>query len=578
MNSSIAAIADRVARAVSAIYNVSVTEDVAVDLPPSIAMGDFAVACFAFAKICRTSPTQIARQVADFLGDDDLGTWTASGPYVNVRLRPQVLFAAAVRPLRPLAPSGRQIMVEYLSPNTNKPLHVGHARNGVTGMAVARLLAFVGHDVVKTAVINDRGVHICKSMLAWERWGQGATPETTGQKGDHFVGDYYVKFAQEEKRDPSLAAAAQDMLRKWEEGDAHVRAVWRTMNAWVEDGFRRTFADYGFLFDKVYHESDIYLDGKTMIDEGLHDGVIVRESSGAVVFPLDPNVFGADRDGGEKKMTLLRADGTALYATQDVALAARKSADYPSLSASVYVVGEEQEYYFATLFALLRAFGFPWAKTCYHLSYAMVNLPSGKMKSREGTVVDADDLRNDMCALVADDLRKRHGDVLSAAEIDQRATVLAMGAITFFLLKTKPKTVITFDMRQASAFEGMTGPYIQYAYTRAAGVARTAAAKGITPLAETWDAIAATPAERALAQQLIMLPSVIARAAHTYDPSVVAHAAYQLAQTFHSYYNDTPIVTDNVVASAQRLTLVSAVAAALQTTLGILGIGVLEEM
>lgn len=567
------------AQALQRIYGEACTTDVTVETPPDIAMGDFAVPCFPFARQYKTSPAVIAQAVAAQLqADGMLGTWEAAGPYVNVRVQSQILFGAAIQPLQPLASTGRQVMVEYLSPNTNKPLHVGHVRNGVTGMSVASLLAFAGDDVVRTEVVNDRGVHICKSMLAWQRWGNGATPETTGQKGDHFVGDYYVRFAQELENDPTLADAAQAMLKQWEDGDEDVRALWRMMNAWVEDGFRTTFADYGFVFDRDYHESDFYHNGKQIVEEGVARGVFMREASGAVVFPLDAETFGVQQDGSAKKATLLRADGTALYATQDLALAGQKSADYPSLDASVYVVGEEQEYYFTTLFAIFGAMGFPWATQCYHLSYAMVNLPTGKMKSREGTVVDADDLLVHVTKTVAQDLRVRHGDALADAEVARRARVMALAAIKFFLIKSNPKTPITFDIALSVAMEGATGPYIQYAYTRARSVMRKAQQQERVADASDLSGLGGGDVERALAQQLITLPATIVRAAYAYDPSLVARAAYQLAQTFHSYYNDTPILTDDQVVTAQRLALVAAVADALRETLALLGIDVLEEM
>ncbi len=580
MQNVVADIVADVRQALQDVYSVPCAmEDVAVETPPDITMGDFTVPCFSFAPLYKMAPAQIAHDLAAHLCEHStVGVWEAVGPYVNVRLHPEALFASALRPLRPASPTGRQIMVEYLSPNTNKPLHVGHVRNGVIGMAVAALSAFVGDDVVRAEVINDRGVHICKSMLAWQRWGGGATPATTGQKGDHFVGDYYVRFAQEAVKDPSLADAAQEMLKKWEDGDAEVRALWRMMNTWVEEGFRETFAQYGFVFDREYYESEVYQRGKDIVEEGVARGVLVREDSGAVVFPLDATVFGVQKDGSAKKATLLRADGTALYATQDLALAAQKSADYPGLDASVFVVGEEQEYHFQTMFALFRAMGFSWATQCYHLSYAMVNLPTGKMKSREGTVVDADDLLADVTETVAADLRKRHGDACDDAEIARRAHIMAHAAIVFFLVKTNPKTSITFDVRTSVAMEGVTGPYVQYAYTRAKSVLRKGQARGAVASQDSLARLGAVDAERVVAQQLIMLPVTIARAASVHDPSLVAHAAFQLAQTFHSYYNSTPILTDDPDVTAARLALAEAVAEALRTVLALLTIDVLEEM
>ncbi len=549
-----------------------------VGVPPKIEMGDFAIECFSLAKQFKKAPAQIAQELASYLCESDIGVFKAVGPYLNVTLDNVKLFGYICQnDITSVVHKKQTIMVEYLSPNTNKPLHLGHVRNGVTGMAVSNILEHVGHKVVKANLVNDRGVHICKSMLAWQMFADGATPESKGLKGDHFVGDYYVKFAQAAKEDSTLEDGAQALLKKWEEGDLETIKLWKMMNSWVYAGFAKSYVKFGFMFDVEYHESEIYRSGKSLVQRGLTKGVFTQESSGAIVFNLPEEEFGLNEDKTTKKVTLLRGNGTSVYATQDIAVAAKKAEDY-NLDASVYVVAEEQEYYFKTLFAVLKALEYPWAEKCYHLSYGMVELPTGRMKSREGTVVDADNLVRDVVNLAAAEIRTKHGTTLPEEEIADRATKIGLGAIKFYLLKANPKNKILFNPKESISFDGVTGPYIQYAYARATSIAEKAAQGGILADSSNFSLLGSNWEERLLAQKLVLFVDSMSKAASAYNPSILADAVYELAKVFHRFYNKHQVVVDDVKLAGQRLALVNTTAQTLKKGLSLLGIDVLQKM
>jgi arginyl-tRNA synthetase len=397
------ALLEKIAAAAQKIYNQR-PDGLEIGFPPNTDMGHFAVACFPLAKQFRSSPADIAKKLADnILPDDVLQKAAAKGPYLNLTLFPAILFGDICSEIfavdsnygESLTGRNKRVMVEYLSPNTNKPLHLGHLRNGALGMSVAKLYETTGHWVVKANLINDRGVHICKSMLAWQRWGDGSTPESVGKKGDHFVGDWYVRFAREADKDADLENQVQQMLQQWESGNRETVDLWKTMNSWVYDGFSQTYHNFGLEFDAFYYESDTYKLGKDAIQQGLKAKVFVSDAHGNTVFQLPAKEFGQEKNGDAKKVTVLRPDGTSLYITQDIATSILKIEEH-NLNFSIYVVGSEQEYHFKCLFQILADLGYEWAKDCYHLSYGMVYLPEGKMKSREGKIVDADDLIAEM--------------------------------------------------------------------------------------------------------------------------------------------------------------------------------------
>lgn len=562
-------------RVVFAVYGAQPAESVKVGTPPDPSLGDFAIECFALGKQFKKPPTVIAQELVGHLAEDDVATYEAVGPYINARLKNGILFEEACRTYEPLPAGGKTVMVEYLSPNTNKPLHLGHVRNGVLGMAISNILAWTGHTVIKANLVNDRGVHICKSMLAWQKFADGATPESAGKKGDHFVGDYYVKFAQAAKDDPALEDEAQALLRKWEEGDPATIELWKTMNAWVYAGFAKTYEKLGFFFDTFYFESDLYMLGKDIVRQGVGQGIFEKDDKGAIVYMLPEEKFGTSKDGIPKKRVLLRSDGTSVYMTQDLGVALKKAGDY-EFDASIYVVACEQDDHFKVLFDILQAMGFPWAKQCHHLSYGMVELPSGRMKSREGTVVDADDLIADVVALAASEIREKNPD-LPEDEVMRRAEVIGIGAIKFYLIRSNPKQKIKFDPQESIAFDGVTARYAQYAYVRAASVIEKAHAAGIAMDSVAYAALG-NEEERVLAQALLSFGKSIGKAAEQYNPAVLANAVYELAKTFHQFYTKHQVVSDDIGLSQARLSLVKATSSAIKTGLGMLGIDVLEKM
>lgn len=476
-------------------------------------------------------------------------------------------------------------MVEYASPNTNKPLHLGHIRNVLLGYAVAEILKASGKKVYKTQIINDRGIHICKSMLAWKKFGNGETPETTGLKGDKLVGNYYVKFDQEYKKEmQSLLAVgkteeeakkqapllleAQLMLQKWENGDEQTVALWKMMNGWVYKGFEVTYKNIGVDFDSYYYESNTYLLGKDVVEEGLKKGVFYRKEDSSVWIDLT--------DEGLDEKIVLRSDGTAVYMTQDIGTAIQRVKDYPDVGGMVYTVGNEQDYHFKVLFLILKKLGYNWAENLFHLSYGMVDLPSGKMKSREGTVVDADDLIEDMTQTakkLSEDLGKLEGYI--KPEKDALYSTIGLGALKYYILKVDPKKRILFNPEESVDFQGNTGPFIQYTFARIQSILR----KGQNPN-YTLPAISEMhPKEKELIKQLELYPDAIQQAAENYSPALLANYVYDLVKAYNSFYQSVPILAEIEDDKRQlRVQLSQKVGEVIQSAFKLLGIEVPERM
>ena len=483
------------------------------------------------------------------------------------------------------APDGDAIMVEYSSPNTNKPLHLGHIRNNLLGYSVSEILAASGKKVYKTQIINDRGIHICKSMVAWQHFGNGETPESTGLKGDKLVGNYYVRYDQEFKNqvktliqeglDPEEAAKrapilleAQEMLRKWESGDPETVALWKMMNHWVYEGFDETYEALGVDFDTKYYESDTYLLGKEFVAEGLEKGIFYRKEDGSVWIDLT-------EEGLDEKI-VLRADGTAVYMTQDIGTAIQRIADFPDINGLVYTVGNEQDYHFKVLFLILKKMGFEWAQNLHHLSYGMVDLPEGKMKSREGTVVDADDLMIEMTN-TARDISRELGklDGYSEVEKEELYRIIGLGALKYYILKVDPKKRILFDPKESIDFNGNTGPFIQYTYARIQSILR----KADFDYSEPAENLSLDPKEKDLIKLLEGFPPLLQTAAKSLSPALIANYTYDLVKAYNSFYQTVPILgVTNDLEKRFRVQLSEAIGFAIQSACSLLGIEVPSRM
>ena len=558
-----------------------------IGFPPNTDLGHFAVGCFDLAKQFRKSPAEIAGQVADNIDPDEvIEQANAAGPYINLTIKHALLFGDLCGHIihqdsrYGSSDTGRdkRAMVEYLAPNTNKPLHLGHLRNGALGMAVSNMLAATGHRVVRANLVNDRGVHICKSMLAWQRWGDGTTPESQNEKGDHFVGKYYVRYAREAENDETLENEIQKILQKWEAGDPETIALWKMMNGWVYEGFDRTYRRFGLEFDAFYYESDTYKLGKDIIQQGLEKNVFSIDPSGNTVFFLPEKKFSRDKNGELKRVTVLRADDTSLYISQDIGTAILKITDH-SLDYSIYVVGSEQEYHFKCLFAILDALGYEWAGNCHHLSYGMVYLPEGKMKSREGKIVDADDLITTMTTLAGAEIRRRDPESrLSAEAVKNRAEKIGVGAIKFYLLRVRPTQSINFDPAESISFDGFTGPYCQYAYARICGILEKSKSSQRT-LQDPDFSLLGNTEEVQLLQKLIEFPLEVESSVEDLNPSKITGHIFNTAKAFNQFYNKHPVLkAENEQFVAARLALIKATAVVLKNGLNLLGVEVLENM
>ena len=565
--------------------------------------GNITLVVFPFVKLARKAPAQIATEIGEWLtvnGEGLVAKFNAVQGFLNL----VIADAFWIRQLRAIdtdANYGQQpdrhqlMMVEYSSPNTNKPLHLGHVRNNLLGYSIARIQEANGWKVVKTNIVNDRGIHICKSMLAWLKYGNGETPESSGKKGDHLIGDYYVRFDKEyktqiaelmaagkdeetAKREAPLMLEAQEMLRKWEANDPEVRALWTKMNSWVYAGFDETYKRMGVSFDKIYYESNTYLEGKSEVEKGLASGAFYRREDGSVWADLT-------KDGLDEKL-LLRSDGTSVYMTQDIGTAKLRFQDYP-IDKMVYVVGNEQEYHFKVLSILLDRLGFPFGKELVHFSYGMVELPNGKMKSREGTVVDADDLMDKMVEdakeISKDKVNTLQG--ITEEEANEIARKVGLGALKYFILKVDPRKNMLFNPAESIDFNGNTGPFIQYTYARIQSVLRKAdltptlsQGEGASPLGGDGREVL-DPKELALIQRLTEYPAIVRNAGENFSPAVICNYAYDLACDFNSFYHDLSILNEpDSNKRALRLLLAKNVAKVIQSALSLLGIEVPERM
>ena len=581
--------------AVKALYGVEAT-DAMVQLQKTRPEfeGNLTVVVFPFVKLARKAPAQVATEIGEKLMADGSGLiarFNAVQGFLNLVID-DAFWVKQLEAIDAEANYGQQpdrhqlMMVEYSSPNTNKPLHLGHVRNNLLGYSIARIQEANGWKVVKTNIVNDRGIHICKSMLAWLKFGNGETPETSGKKGDHLIGDYYVRFDKEykaqiaelmakgmdeetAKKEAPLMLEAQEMLRKWEANDPEIRALWAKMNEWVYAGFDETYKRLGVSFDKIYYESNTYLEGKSEVEKGLAAGQFYRREDGSVWADLT-------KDGLDEKL-LLRSDGTSVYMTQDIGTAKLRFQDYP-IDKMVYVVGNEQEYHFKVLSILLDRLGFPFGKELVHFSYGMVELPNGKMKSREGTVVDADDLMDKMVEDAKEIyLEKNDQSPMSNVQCDEVARMVGLGALKYFILKVDPRKNMLFNPAESIDFNGNTGPFIQYTYARIQSVLRKA--EKLDDLGILGNLGGLDPKELALIQRLTEFPQTVRVAGDNFSPAVICNYAYDLACDFNSFYHDLSILNEPDAAKrALRLLLAKNVGKVLNAAMSLLGIEMPERM
>ncbi|MDR1218069.1 MAG: arginine--tRNA ligase [Treponema sp.] len=576
----------RIANAINALLaenglpETVAASSVVVKIPPQSSMGDLGFPMFAYTKLLRKAPPQIAQSALEKLADSGAsGGVKVMGPHVNIFLDRaetvlELLKESALREKgsfgKPETLKGARIMLEFSSPNTNKPLHLGHLRNDILGESISRILAACGADVRKVCIINDRGVHICKSMLAYQAYGEGKTPESERVKSDHFVGKWYVRFNQMSKEDPCVEEKAQDMLRKWEAGDEEVTALWKKMNEWAVAGMKETYKRTGVSFDAYYFESKTYLLGKDEIARGLEKGVFYKADDGAVMIDLSTEGL------GEK--ALLRKDGTSIYITQDIGTAIFRHEDW-AFDRLIYVVGSEQQHHFKTLFSILDKLGYEWAKNLYHLSYGMVNLPEGKMKSREGTVVDADDLLDSLKEMALQEIKGKEREE-AVGNPDEIAEKVALGALHYYLLQVSAAKDMLFNPKESLSFNGNTGPYLQYMGARISSMLRKAALKdGALARPAAKPEMLSGDAEWEVVKTLLDYNSAIAAAAEKMDSSVVATYLYSLSKSFSKFYHDCPILNaDNPDLVAARLALSEAALFVLKDALNLVGIPFLDVM
>ncbi len=558
--------------------------------------GDITIVVFSFLKVIKGNPVEIGNNLGKYLVKNvtEVVNFNVVKGFLNL-IFSDAYFLTNFSEIYALENFGfvsataddKSIMVEYSSPNTNKPLHLGHIRNNLLGYSVAEIIKASGKKVYKTQIINDRGIHICKSMLAWQRWGNGETPDSTNLKGDKLVGNYYVKFDQEYKKEildliakgytedeakkqAPLLLEAQQMLIKWEAGDSEVVELWKTMNQWVYDGFEKTYNALGVDFDKNYYESETYLLGKDVVANGLKSGVFFKKEDSSVWIDLT--------DEGLDEKIVLRSDGTAVYMTQDIGTAIQRIKDYPDVGGLVYTVGNEQDYHFKVLFLILKKLGFNWADNLYHLSYGMVDLPSGKMKSREGTVVDADDLLVDMtntARQISEELSKLEGYTDGEKEI--LYNTIGLGALKYHILKVDPKKRILFDPAASIDFNGNTGPFIQYTYARIQSILRKA--EFDYTVIQSDSEVSLHQKEKSVLKQLVLFPEIVQQAADNYSPALIANYVYELVKEYNSFYQTVPILgCDNMQEKIFRTQLSEKVSEVIKNAFSLLGIDVPERM
>jgi arginyl-tRNA synthetase len=551
-------------------------EEIALSVPPKPEMGDLAFAVFPYAKIFRTAPPKIAEMLVEELSSEAEADVQAEGAYVNIRINlaggAETLIEEILEKKEAYGHSkhmeGRKIMIEFSCPNTNKPLHLGHLRNNSLGESVSRILAAVSADVQKVNLINDRGVHICKSMLAYIKEGNNTDPEKSGIKGDHLVGDFYVKYDQMAKDNPEVEEEARELLRKWEAGDPETVALWKKMNHWTISGIEETYKKTGITFDKVYFEHQTYKKGKDKVLKGLEDGVFYKEDDGSIWIDLS--------DIKLDKRVLLRKDGTSLYVTQDIGTAIDRHEDFP-FDQLIYVVMSEQNYHFRVLFHILKRLGYSWAENLYHLSYGMVHLPEGRMKSREGTVVDADDLIAELEKLAKQEIIDK-GRETEVDDVDQTAADVALGALHYFLLQVNPGRDMIFNPADSLSFSGNTGPYIQYMGARISSMLDKYDESTYAE-AEFKAELLDSEQERELMKLLSAFPEQVVQAADQHNPAVIVSFLYELAKTFSRFYHDIPILrNDDKNLVKTRIELSKAVLQVIQNACYLLNIPFLDKM
>ena len=586
-----------VKNAVQALYGAEIGDaQVTLQKTKKEFVGDWTLVCFPLLKISRKNPAVTAEEIGAYLKENDskISDYNVINGFLNLSINANSwvdLLENIAKDekfgFKEVTENSPLVMIEYSSPNTNKPLHLGHIRNNLLGFSLSEIMKANGYKVVKTNIVNDRGIHICKSMLAWQKFGNGATPESIGKKGDHLVGDYYVAFdkaykaeikelmaggmdEEDAKKEAPLMKEAQEMLRKWEAGDAEVRTLWKTMNDWVYAGFDETYKRLGVDFDKIYYESDTYLVGKEKVLSGLEKGLFFKKEDGSVWADMT--------DQGLDQKLLLRADGTSVYMTQDIGTATLRFSDFP-IDKMIYVVGNEQNYHFQVLSILLDRLGMEWGKDLVHFSYGMVELPEGKMKSREGTVVDADDLVDEMVG-TATEISKELGklDGLTEEEISSICEMIGLGGLKYFILKVDPRKNMTFNPKESIDFNGNTGSFIQYTHARICSVLRKAAEQGIS-LAELNKDIELKEKEVSLIQALAAFPAVVAQAGKEYSPSLIANYTYDLVKEYNQFYHDFSILKEeNADLKNMRLVLSANVAKVIKAAMLLLGIKVPEKM
>ena len=582
------------AQAVKELYNLEVEpQSIVPQATRKEFEGNLTIVVFPFLRASHKAPDATAQEIGDYLAAhcEAVEKFNVIKGFLNITIKPsfwvELLDSICIDEnygFKQETPKSKLVMIEYSSPNTNKPLHLGHVRNNLLGYSLSQIMKANGNKVVKTNIVNDRGIHICKSMLAWLKWGNGATPESTGKKGDHLIGDFYVLFdkhykaeikeiaadqgisEEEAEKKSTLMREAREMLKKWEDNDPEVRALWEKMNSWVYAGFDETYRRMGVDFDKIYYESQTYLEGKEKVEEGLKKGVFYRKDDGSVWADLTP-------DGLDHKI-LLRSDGTSVYITQDIGTAKLRYQDYP-IDKMIYVVGNEQNYHFQVLSLLLDRIGFKWGKDLIHFSYGMVELPHGKMKSREGTVVDADDLMDKM----VEDALAMSSDRLEGMTDDEKrevARIIGMGALKYFILKVDPRKNMLFNPEESIDFNGNTGPFIQYTYARIQSLLRKA---GESLPALNIETVTPNDKEIAIIQRIADFAAVVDEAGKTYSPALIANYTYELAKEYNQFYHDYSILKeDDENVKVFRLELSRTVASIIKRAFSLLGIEVPERM
>ena len=593
-----ATLTKNIRQAFSTVFNTELSnEEIVLQPTRKDFEGTYTLVCFPLGRKSKKSPEQTATALGDFLKEnsDVIASYNVVKGFLNLVITDSAWINVFdgiwhAENYGQYPSSGEEIMIEYSSPNTNKPLHLGHLRNNFLGFSVSQIMKAYGHKVHRVQIINDRGIHICKSMIAWLKFGNNETPESSGKKGDKLVGDYYVKFdsvykeqiaelqqkglsREDAEKQAPIFQEAQELLRRWEQRDPEVYTLWEKMNNWVYKGFNTTYNRMGVSFDKLYYESETYLLGKEEVLKGVEQGIFYKKDDGSVWVDLTA-------EGLDNKL-LLRGDGTSVYMTQDIGTAILRYRDFPKISSQIYTVGNEQEYHFKVLFKILEKLGYEWAKECYHLSYGMVDLPSGKMKSREGTVVDADDLMQEM----ADTAEVHTRDLGKISDFDTNQLtelfeMIGLGALKYFLLKVDPRKRMLFDPNESVQFQGNTGPFIQYTHARICAILRKADQLGLIPESNNFLKVEnLLPSEREIIYVLSDYPAKIKQAAEEYSPAIIAQYSYDLAKEYNRFYQEIPIFNeDNENLLLFRVALSEAVAVVIDRAMGLLGIDVPERM